>query len=94
MDEKIIGQLAKKVGEFSEAAEKVEKAFDEMTQQASEIAEIIARAREASEKEVAQTKTKFSVEYSTAKAEALPMLKGLVGLIQELLADEIKRGDC
>ena len=94
MDVTTIGQLAKKVGEFSEAAEKVEKAFDEMAQRATEIAEIVTRARGASEKEVTQTKTRFSVEYSTAKAEALPALTGLVRLIQELLGEEIKRGDC
>ena len=49
MDERLIGQLAKKIGEFSEAAEKVEKSFDEMAQRAFEITEIVMRARGAGE---------------------------------------------
>jgi len=94
MDERLIGQLAKKIGEFSEAAEKVEKSFDEMAQRAFEITEIVMRARGAGEKEITQSRTNAEVKYAEKKAEALPLLKNLVRSMQELLADEIKKGDC
>ena len=72
MDVITIRRLAKKVGEFGEAAEKVEKAFDKVAQKADEIAELVTRARGASESEVLRPKPDFPWSIARQKQKLCP----------------------